>query len=104
MNLALVKNTPEAIIQSDNFKVFDVSTRCRLDVLNCAERKIRQMGYRVIWTRIAGQRPQIAIQRDELSTKLLLDQMTEKHIRDKDGYKTISGLFHGVDLTWIEPQ
>lgn len=86
-------------------RVFSEPFRVRLALLTSAERELRGMGLHVVWTRLAGPKPQAHILRDgRVSIGPLLDRMGPRSYR-KDGDGTVvSGEFEGVIVSWVEPQ
>lgn len=85
-------------------RVLTDSFRERLALLNHAERELRGMGLHVVWSRIAGPKPQAHIQRDTTrSIAPLLNRMGPRSFRDEAGCKLVSGEFEGVIVSWVEP-
>jgi hypothetical protein len=85
-------------------RVFNASFLERLAQLNSASRELRRMGLHVVWSRLAGPRPQAHIQRNaNESLKCLLDRMGSLTFRKQDGCTLVSGVFEGVTVSWVEP-
>lgn len=85
-------------------RVFTTSFLERLALLNHAERELRRLGLHVVWSRLAGPKPQAHIQRDETkSIASLLNRMGPRSFRDEAGCKLVSGEFEGVIVSWVEP-
>ena len=85
-------------------RVFTASFLERLALLNHAERELRRLGLHVVWSRLAGPKPQAHIQRDETkSLAPLLNRMGPRSFRDEAGCKLVSGEFEGVIVSWVEP-
>lgn len=101
-NLRLVQPVAPAVHQPS---VLTPSFEQRLAVLNRAIRALRDLGLRVVWTRLAGPLPQVHINRDcTQSISPLLDRMGPRSFRTDEGYTMVSGEFEGVIVTWAEPQ
>jgi hypothetical protein len=84
-------------------RVFTASFLERLAQLTHAERELRRLGVHVIWSRLAGPKPQAHIQRDGTkSIAPLLDRMGPRSFRDSDGCKLVFGEFEGVTVSWVE--
>ena len=85
-------------------KVFTADICSRLAALTYAERELRSLGLHVIWSRLAGHKPQAHFQRDaKVSIAGLLDRMGPRSFRKGEGYTVISAEFHGVIVSWCEP-
>ena len=85
-------------------RVFSASFQERLAQLNRAERELRAMGLRVVWSSFSGQKPHTHFQRDaNISIASLLERMGPRTFRDEDGCKLVSGEFEGVIVSWVEP-
>ena len=85
-------------------RVFTASFLERLAQLNHAARELRRLGLHVVWTRLAGPKPQAHIQRDDSkSIAPLLNRMGPRSFRDEAGCKLVSGEFEGVIVSWVEP-
>lgn len=85
-------------------RVFTASFLERLALLNHAERELRRLGLHVVWSRLAGPKPQAHIQRDDTkSLAPLLNRMGPRSFRDEAGCKLVSGEFEGVIVSWVEP-
>lgn len=84
-------------------RVFNEPFRERLALLNNAERELRRMGLHVVWSRLAGPKPQAHILRDgKVSIAPLMDRMGPRSFH-KDGDGTVvSGDFQGVLVSWVE--
>lgn len=86
-------------------RVFSPTFVERLSMLTAAEREIRKMGYRIIWTRLAGGIPTLQLMRDpDVSMGKLMDAMTGKVFLPQDGGSCIlvSGIFMGCYVGWHE--
>lgn len=85
-------------------KVFNSPAVHRLSLLNAAERVIRELGHTVVWSKISGPVPQMLVRSNGQSMSDLLDRMENKTYQDDDkaGYKTISGMFMGCRIFWLE--
>lgn len=98
MTLALVKTTaaPERKV-----KVLNERFNERLTALTTAERILRnELDMTVVFTKLAGQWPQIAIQYQPGQMTRVLNRMTERsNVDDGDCY-IVSGRFEGVTLMW----
>lgn len=85
-------------------RVFTGDFQERLALLTKAERELRGMGLHVVWTQLAGPRPQAHIRRDaEISLGPLMDRMGPRGFSTCDGGLVVSGQFMGVIVSWIEP-
>lgn len=85
-------------------RVFTASFLERLAQLTHAERELRRLGLHVIWSRLAGPKPQAHIQRDDtVSISPLLNRMGQRSFRKEDGCTLVSGEFEGVIVSWVEP-
>ena len=85
-------------------RVFTASFQEHLAQLNHAERELRSMGLHVVWTQLAGSKPQAHILRDaDVSIARLLDRMGPRSFREDSGCKVASGDFEGVIVSWVEP-
>lgn len=85
-------------------RVFSASFLERLALLTNAERELRRLGFHVIWSRLAGPKPQAHIRRDAtVSISPLLDRMGERYFRDDAVGKKVFGEFEGVMVSWVEP-
>ena len=85
-------------------RVFSASFQERLAQLNRAERELRAMGLRVVWSSFSGQKPHTHFQRDaNVSIASLLERMGPRTFRDEGGCKLVSGEFEGVIVSWVEP-
>lgn len=84
-------------------RVFTDSFRQRLATLNNAERELRSMGLHVVWSRLAGPKPQAHIHRDDkTSVAQLMDRMGPRSFSKQDGCTVISGEFEGVIVSWVQ--
>ena len=106
--LQLVSQTPAAhpaFTQAQyESRVFTASFLERLAVLNHAERELRCLGLHVVWSRLAGPKPQAHIQRDDTkSIAPLLNRMGPRSFRNEASCKLVSGEFEGVIVCWVEP-
>ena len=65
--LQLVSPMPASVLAGTQWepRVFSASFLERLAQLTHAERELRRLGLHVIWSRLAGPKPQAHIQRDE---------------------------------------
>lgn len=86
-------------------RVFTGDFQERLSLLNRAERELRAMGLQVVYTQLAGPRPQAHIKRDtSVSLGPLMDLMGPRDFVSKEGGGiVISGEFMGVIVSWLEP-
>lgn len=85
-------------------RVFSASFLERLAQLTHAERELRRLGLHVIWSRLAGPKPQAHIRRDAtVSMAPLLDRMGPRSFRKEEGCTLVSGEFDGVIVSWVEP-
>lgn len=85
-------------------RVFTGDFQERLSLLNKAERELRDMGLHVVYTQLAGPRPQAHIHRDaDKSIGPLMDRMGPRGFTSCDGGVVISGEFMGVIVSWVEP-
>lgn len=86
-------------------RVFTESFRERLAALTKAERELRSLGLHVVWSRLAGPKPQAHILRDaKVSMGPLMDRMRNFFFHDEGEGKVISGEFEGVIVSWVEPK
>ncbi|WP_306602515.1 hypothetical protein [Azonexus sp.] len=77
----------------------------RLASLNAATRELRGMGLAVVWSKLAGPVPQAHIRRhDAMSLSPLLDRMGPRSFRPDGACVVVSGLFMGIQLSWVEPK
>lgn len=85
-------------------RVFTGDFQERLGLLTKAERELRDMGLHVVWTQLAGPRPQAHIRRDaDISLAPLMDRMERRDFITCDGGTVVSGQFMGVIVSWVEP-
>ena len=104
--LQLVNPMPASVLAGTHGepRVFSASFLERLAQLTHAERELRRLGLHVIWSRLAGPKPQAHIQRDDTkSIASLLNRMGPRSFRDEAGCKLVSGEFEGVIVSWVEP-
>jgi hypothetical protein len=95
---------PAAVAPQHPPRVFTGDFQERLSLLNRAERELRAMGLQVVYTQLAGPRPQAHIKRDtHVSLGPLMDRMGPRDYVAKDGGVVISGEFQGVIVSWLEP-
>lgn len=93
---------PAAIVHQP--RVFTDSFQERLAALNVVDRELRKMGLPVVWTRLAGPKPQAHFKRDPaVSIADLLDQMGPRSFRHDNGCTVVSAEFKGVIVSWVEP-
>lgn len=99
--VAIASATPVAQAEP---KVFTPDFRQRLATLTHAERELRSFGLQVLWSRLAGPKPQAHFLRDaKVSIGGLLDRMGPRSFRKEEGYTVASGEFEGVIVSWCEP-
>lgn len=85
-------------------RVFSPAFLDRLAQLTHAERELRALGLRVVWSRLSEPRPQAHIRRDAaVSIAPLLERMGPRSFREESGCKLVSGEFEGVIVSWVEP-
>ena len=85
-------------------RVFSASFLERLAQLTHAERELRRLGLHVIWSRLAGPKPQAHIRREAtVSIAPLLNRMGPRSFRKEEGCTLVSGEFDGVVVSWVEP-
>lgn len=104
--LQLISPMPASVLAGTHGepRVFSASFLERLARLTHAERELRSLGLHVIWSRLAGPKPQAHIRRDAtVSIAPLLDRMGPRSFRDEDGCKVVFGEFEGVTVSWVEP-
>lgn len=100
--LAFARPAPAAPLHVP--RVFTGDFQERLSLLTKAERDLRGMGLQVVWTQLAGPRPQAHIRRDaEISLGPLMDRMGPRDFHPSEGGVVISGEFQGVLVSWLEP-
>ncbi|MGQ0711011.1 MAG: hypothetical protein ACT4NV_14840 [Rhodoferax sp.] len=86
-------------------RVFTPPVLERLAQLTHAERELRALGLQVVWSKLAGPRPQVHIHRDGVkSLAPLLDRMGPRSFHKEGGCTVVSGDFEGVILSWLEAQ
>jgi hypothetical protein len=97
---------PPAILAAPHEpRVFSASFQERLAQLNRAERALRAMGLRVVWSSLTGTMPHAHIQRDaNVSLAGLLERLGPRTFREEDTGKLVSGEFEGVTVSWREPK
>lgn len=102
MSITIAFTRPPAPLHEP--RVFTGDFQERLALLNKAERELRGMGLHVVWTALAGPRPQAHIRRDVgQSLGPLMDRMGPRDFSPCDGGVVISGEFLGVLVSWLEP-
>lgn len=104
--LQLVSPMPASVLAGRQIepRVFSASFLERLAQLTHAERELRRLGLHVIWSRLAGPKPQAHIRRDAtVSMAPLLDRMGPRSFRKEEGCTLVSGEFDGVIVSWVEP-
>ena len=104
--LQLVSPVPASVLAGTQGepRVFSASFLERLAQLTHAERELRRLGLHVIWSRLAGPKPQAHIRRDAtVSMAPLLDRMGPRSFRKEEGCTLVSGEFDGVIVSWVEP-
>ena len=106
--LQLVSPMPASVLAATGTqgepRVFSASFLERLAQLTHAERELRRLGLHVIWSRLAGPKPQAHIRRDAtVSMAPLLDRMGPRSFRKEEGCTLVSGEFYGVIVSWVEP-
>lgn len=85
-------------------RVLDESFQIRIAALTKVERKLREMGHRVVWTKLAGPKPQAHILRDSaISIAPLFDKMGPRSFAKRDGCVIVAGDLDGVIVSWTEP-
>ncbi|MRD73309.1 hypothetical protein HCX48_00415 [Rhodocyclus tenuis] len=85
-------------------RVFTAPFQARLAILNAATRELRQMGFHIVWSRLAGPMPQARIRRSaSVSVAPLLDRMGPRSFLNEEGATVVSGEFEGILLSWAEP-
>lgn len=104
MNNVLAFKRPVPAAPLHEPRVFTGDFRDRLSLLTKAERELRDMGLQVVWTALAGPRPQAHIHRDaDKSLGPLMDRMGPRDFISRDDGMVVSGLFQGVLVSWLEP-
>lgn len=104
MNNVLAFNRPAPAVPFHEPRVFTGDFQERLSLLTKAERELRAMGLHVVYTQLAGPRPQAHIRRDaDISLGSLMDRMGPRGFTMCEGGIVVSGEFQGVIVSWIEP-
>lgn len=102
MTLSLVTSSPKLMLQP---KVLNDALTQRLAALNNAERTLRNdLGMTVVFTKLAGQVPQIAIQYEAGQMTRVLNRMTSRSKIDDGDCFIVSGGFEGVTVLWAVPK
>ena len=102
--MSLSQHSPSMPSPSSTPHVMTDEFKERLAVINHAIRELRNMNLHVVWSRIAGPRPQVHIRCDaDVSLAPLLDRMEPRSFRQVENNKVVSGVFEGVGISWIEP-
>ncbi|MGQ0708734.1 MAG: hypothetical protein ACT4NV_03190 [Rhodoferax sp.] len=84
-------------------RVFTPPVLERLAQLNHAERALRTLGLQVVWSKLAGPKPQVHIHRDGVkSLAPLLDRMGPRSFHKEGGCTVVSGEYLGVIVSWAE--
>lgn len=85
--------------------VLNTGLQERLNAANNAQRVLtNELGMTVNFTKLAGQRPQIAIQFVPRRMNRVLNRMTDRHQHDDGEFFIVSGRFMDVIVMWAVPK
>lgn len=97
--------TPARLVAQTSPRVFTPSFLKRLALITNAMRELRNLGYPVVWSRLAGPVPQLHIRRDtEVSIAPLLDNARPRSYQTRvEADHTLAFCdFAGVLVSWVQ--